>query len=91
MSIPDHRVGKCIQKAIKCACAPNLNHQNQITPRSLNLFLCIDKARQNKRVVCTKFFTHCSNFAPEFEKSVKTKSAQFCLEMSVLLPHYISW
>ena len=42
MSIPDHRVGMCIQKAIKCACAPNLNHQNQMTPRSLNCgtFFC---------------------------------------------------
>ena len=55
MSIPDHRIGMCIQKAIKCACAPNLNHQNQMTPRSLNCgtFFCDVK---QKSIHFTEFF-----------------------------------
>ena len=76
MSIPDHRVGKCIQKAIKCACAPNLNHQNQITPRSLHYGTFFEDVKQ-KSIHFKEFLGHC------FAKQGKIKDCMYKISYSL--------
>ena len=76
MSIPDHRVGMCIQKAIKCACAPNLNHQNQITQRSLHYGTFFDDVKQTSTIL-KNFLEH------RFAKQGEIKDCMYKINYSL--------